>query len=118
MDYIILGYGYMGVAWGTVVASVLASSIAIPLGICRLLGISYKVLVVNHLSAFLMLLASLLSAWIALKIGHSSIFATVLTWAVLLFASEGLLFMYMFSNEEKRYLLKITRNVAKKYVWS
>lgn len=115
MSLIALGFGTMGVAWGTVVASVLASSIAVPLGICRLLGIPGHVLIVNHLSACLMLLASLLSAWIALQVGRSSIFASVIIWGVLLLASEGLLFICVFSRDEKNYLLKAARDLAAKY---
>ena len=107
MTLIWLGFGTMGVAWGTVVASVLACSLAIPFGVCHLLGISGKVVGINHLSSLLMLMVSLFSAVVAAYVGRSSLIGALLVMGMLCLAGGGLVAKVVFTKEEKDHISRL-----------
>ncbi|MEN7972430.1 MAG: hypothetical protein ABFR47_01205 [Verrucomicrobiota bacterium] len=107
MTLVFLGFGAMGVAVGTVIASVLASAIAIPLGLCRLLSISPRAVWRNHLGSLLMLLLSWASATIAMAVGHTSVVGALGIFGVLILSGGGLVARVVFSKREWGYMHKL-----------
>ena len=114
ISLIVAGFGAMGVALGTVIASVLASALAIPIGVCHLLGISLKVVWVNHLSSLLVLLLSLLAASAASFIGHTSIVGAILVAGVLYLAGLGLVSKIIFTEQEKGFIYTLRRGIMER----
>ncbi len=114
MTLIGLGFGATGVAVGTMVASALACSLAIPVGVCRLLGISAKVVGLNHLVALLTLLISLFAASTAVSVGRTSIVGAILIAGTLFFAGGGLVAKFAFSETEKEYMSKLVNSLLRR----
>jgi membrane protein EpsK len=106
------GFGTLGVAIGTILSSVLACSIAIPLGVCRLLNISHMLVWKSHLSAAIMLLLSLGITHVALLLGRSaSVMAGVVLFAVLMFAGVYAVGKVVFSTKEINYIYRLLDDV-------
>lgn len=117
MTLIFFGFGAMGVAAGTVVAMLLASAIAIPLGVCSLLNISSRVIWTNHLSTALMLAVSWVSASIAMAVKPYSMIGAVLILGVLILAGGGLATQVVFSGRERNYIYKLFDDLLSRASW-
>lgn len=114
MILIHLGLGVVGVAIGTIIAMILASTIAIPLGVCREFKVPYSAIWWNYLCATLMLVISLLSTAAALLIARISVIGAILSFTLFLFAGCGVASKIIFSETEKGLILSGIRWLAQK----
>ena len=96
-----LGFGAMGVAVGTVIAMVLASTIAIPLGVCHEFKVSYNAIWWNYLCATLILAISLFSSVAAAAMAKISMVGSAFTLIILLIIGLGIASKVIFSKTEK-----------------
>jgi membrane protein EpsK len=101
MVLIRMGFGAMGVAAGTVFSVVLASTIAIPLGVCHEFKVSYNVVWWNYICASLVFFISLLSTASAVVIAQFSRVGSAFTLIILLLAGLGIASKVILSGTEK-----------------
>ncbi len=111
MSLIWAGFGVIGVATGTVVAEVLGASLAVPLGVCHIMGISPKVVVVNHLGACAMLLSSWAAATVAQSIWHHTGIGAVLSFGLFFLAGSALVVVIFFNRSEKQYMDRLLHDI-------
>jgi len=114
MTLIAMGYGAIGVASGTVVAELLACAFAVPMGVCHLMGISYKVVGVNFVSALMMLSVSLGSAFLSVYVGQTSILWGGVILIVLLVSGGIIVAETTFTQSEKLYIDRVLHELFSK----
>lgn len=108
------GFGAVGVAAGTAVASILAGSIAIPYGVCHVMGKPFKNILKIHLSAAAMLLISTVSTLVAVHVGHYSIVGAVLVLIVLVAAAGGLVARLILTSAEKVLIIRLKNRLVER----
>jgi len=111
MTLIWQGFGAMGVAIGTAIASVLAGGVILPLGACHVLKISPVVVLKYHLSATVLLLSSWGLTQLVVAVGRVSLVATVLIGGILIAFGWGFVSRIVFSVQERSYMRNLYKTV-------